>query len=166
MPPENPESPISERELVLTRVIRAAPEKLFRAWTEPSLLKQWFAPLPWTVAHVETDLRPGGQCVVVMRSPEGQEFPSRGVYLDVVRNQRLVFTDAFVGAWEPSTKAFMVAMITFERLLGGEGAAVQTRYTARVQHWSPEDRKAHEGMGFHDGWGKCAEQLAALAAKM
>lgn len=80
----------TERELVLTRLIDAPRDKVFQAWTDPQLLKQWFAPLPWTTPHVELDVRPGGSSLIVMRSPEGEEFPNRGVYLEVVKNERLV----------------------------------------------------------------------------
>jgi uncharacterized protein YndB with AHSA1/START domain len=66
---------------------------------QPALLKQWFTPRPWTVASAEMDVRPGGSSTIVMRSPEGQEFPNRGVYLDVVKNERIVFTDAYTEAW-------------------------------------------------------------------
>lgn len=84
------EKSAESRELVLVRLIDAPPEKVFRAWTYPALLKQWFCPKPWTVASVEVDVRPGGTNVIVMRSPEGQEFPNRGVYLEVVKNERFV----------------------------------------------------------------------------
>src|SRR5688500_18528128 len=94
------------RELVLTRLIDAPREKLFRAWTEPELLKQWFAPLPWTTPHAELDVRPGGSSLIVMRGPDGNEFPSRGIYLEVVPNQKLVFTDAYTEAWQPSEEPF------------------------------------------------------------
>jgi uncharacterized protein YndB with AHSA1/START domain len=77
------------RDLILTRVINAAPESVFQAWTEPVLLKQWFAPLPWTTPVVEADVRAGGSCLMVMRGPDGNEFPNRGVYLEVVKNRRL-----------------------------------------------------------------------------
>ncbi|MET0743143.1 MAG: SRPBCC family protein [Microvirga sp.] len=148
------------RELVLTRLIDAPRETLYRAWTDPDLLKQWFAPLPWTTTRAELDLRPGGGNLIVMRSPEGEEFPNRGIYLEVVENERIVFTDAYTSAWEPSAKPFMTAIITFE----DEGG--KTRYTARALHWTAEDRQAHEAMGFHEGWGRCADQLAALAARL
>lgn len=161
MPPEPATIPIADRELVLTRIINAPREKLYRCWTEPALLKQWFCPRPWTTPVIETDVRPGGSSLFVMRSPEGQDFPNRGIYLDVVKNERLVFTDAFVKAWEPSNSAFMVGIITFED--AGPG---KTKYAARVQHWNVEDRKKHEAMGFHEGWGKCADQLAELVAKI
>ena len=65
---------------------------------EPELLKQWFCPKPWRAEVAKMDLRPGGSSLIVMRSPEGQEFPNRGVYLEVVPNERLVFTDAFTEA--------------------------------------------------------------------
>lgn len=155
-----PAVPGSDRELVLTRIIDAPPEKLFRAWTEPALIVQWFTPHPWTTVHAETDLRPGGSSLVVMRSPEGQEFPSRGVYLEVVKNEKLVVTDAYTAAWEPSGKPFMTAILSFESL--GD----KTRYTARVRHWTVADREAHEQMGFHEGWGKATDQLAALVATL
>ena len=153
-------APASDRELVLTRLIDAPREKLFRAWTDPALLKQWFAPLPWTTASAELDVRPGGASLIVMRDPEGNEFPSRGVFLEVIKNERLVFTDVYVRGWEPSEKPFMTGILTFEDVGG------KTRYTARVRHWTVADREAHEKMGFHQGWGQCTDQLAALVAKL
>lgn len=144
------------RDLILTRIIDAPREKVFRAWTEPSLLKQWFAPAPFTTPTVETEVRPGGTSLIVMKGPDGKEFPNRGVYLEVVKNERLVFTDAFSKAWDPSDKPFMTVVLTFEDLGGN------TQYTARVRHWSDADRETHEKMGFHQGWPMCTEQLAAL----
>ncbi len=152
--------PISERELVLTRLIDAPREKLFKAWTDPALLKQWFAPRPYTTPVAELDVRPGGASLIVMQGPDGTQIPCPGVYLDVVENERLVFTDAYTSAWEPSGKPFMTAIITFE----DEGG--KTRYTARVRHWTVADRETHEKMGFHEGWGQCAGQLAELAARL
>jgi len=150
----------ADRELILTRLIDAPREKLYRAWTEAALLKQWFAPAPWTTPHAELDVRPGGTNTIVMRSPEGSDMPCSGVYLEVVPNQRLVFTDAYTSAWQPSQKPFMTVILTFE----DEGG--MTRYTACVRHWTAADREAHEKMGFHQGWGQCADQLAALVAKL
>ncbi len=145
-----------DRDLVLTRIIDATPDKVYRAWTEPELLKQWFAPKPWETSSAELDVRPGGASVVVMRSPEGVEFPNPGVYLEVIENQKLVVTDAYTRAWEPSEKPFMTLILTFEDLGG------KTRYTARVRHWTGADCETHEQMGFHEGWGRCTDQLAAL----
>jgi uncharacterized protein YndB with AHSA1/START domain len=153
-------APSSDRELVLARIIDAPREKVFQAWTEPKLLEQWFAPLPYTTSVAELDVRPGGANLVVMCDPDGHEFPNRGVYLEVVENELLVFTDAYTQAWEPSHKPFMTVILTFE----DEGG--KTRYTARARHWTVADRETHEKMGFHEGWGRCADQLEALLAKL
>lgn len=146
----------NDRELVLTRIIDAPREKVYRCWTEPELMKLWFVPKPWTTRHVEVDLRPGGASLIVMADPDGNEFPNPGVYLEVVPNERLVFTDAFLAGWEPSEKPFMVGIITFEDQGG------KTLYTARARHWTAEDRETHEKMGFHEGWGQ-ATQLEEVA---
>jgi uncharacterized protein YndB with AHSA1/START domain len=150
----------AQRELVITRDVEVPAEKLFQGWTDPELLKQWFCPQPWGVSRAELDLRPGGSCLVVMRSPEGQEFPNPGVYLEVVPNRRLVFTDAFTKAWEPSAQPFMTGIVEFEDLGGG-----RTRYTARARHWTVADREKHEAMGFHAGWNKALDQLLELVGK-
>lgn len=148
---------VTAHELVVTRLIDATPDKVYRCWTEPELVKQWFAPKPWTTPRVEMDVRAGGSSLVVMRGPDGNELPNPGVFLEVVPNRKLVATDAYTKAWEPSAKPFLTLVLTFEP----EGSG--TRYTARARHWSAEDREAHEKMGFHEGWGKTTDQLEALA---
>jgi uncharacterized protein YndB with AHSA1/START domain len=152
----------ADHELMLTRLIDAPREKLFRCWTEPELLKQWFAPKPYTTPLAKIDLRVGGSNNIVMRSPDGQDIPCPGTYLEIIPNRKLVFTDAYTGDWEPkvSGKPFMTAIITFDDENG------QTRYTARARHWSEDAKKTHEQMGFHQGWGICADQLAALAKSL
>lgn len=155
------DSPLAERELIIRRLIDAPREKVYRAWTEPELMKQWFTPRPWTTPVVETDVRPGGASLVVMRGPDGTEFPNRGVYLEVVPNERLVSTDAYTHAWEPSEKPFMTLILTFEDAGGGK-----TNYTARALHWSVADREAHEKMGFYTGWNITTDQLAVLAKQL
>ncbi len=147
-------------ELSLTRLLDAPREKLFRCWTDAELLKQWFVPKPWTIVRVDLDVRPGGSTLIVMKNPEGDEFPNPGIYLEIVENEKIVLTDAYTSAWVPSAKPFMTAIVTF----ADEGD--KTRYTAIARHWSEEDRKAHEEMGFHEGWGICADQLEKLAQSL
>ena len=155
--PNLPAADAESRELILTRVINAPPAKVFQAWTDPALITQWFTPPPWKTVHVETDVRPGGSSYLVMKGPEGQEMPNRGVYLEVIRNEKLVFTDAYTKAWEPSAKPFFTGVLTFEDQGG------KTLYTARALHWSQEDCDTHDKMGFHQGWGIATDQMAALA---
>jgi len=145
-------------ELSLTRLIDAPRANVYRCWSEPELLKQWFAPKPFTTPEATMDVRPGGASRITMRSPEGQDMPNPGQFLEVVPNERLVFTDAYTGDWQLSgRKPFMTVILTF----ADEGG--KTRYTARVRHWTAEDKAQHEQMGFETGWGLCADQLAALA---
>jgi uncharacterized protein YndB with AHSA1/START domain len=149
-----------ERELVLTRLIDAPRDKVFQAWTDPVVLKQWFAPRPWSTPEAELNVRAGGSSFVVMRDPDGNDHPYHGVYLEVIPNRKLVFTDAYTTAWQPSGKPFMTVILTFE----DEGG--KTRYTARARHWTVEDRENHEKMGFHEGWGQCAAQLEEVAKRL
>ena len=150
----------SSRDLVLTRLIDASPEAVYRCWTDPDHLPKWFAPRPWSVPRTDIDVRPGGRSMVVMADEEGNEYPNPGQYLEVVPNRKLVFTDAYTGDWEPSEKPFFTAILTFEP----EGE--KTRYTAVARHWTVEDRDAHEKMGFLEGWGLCAAQLEEVARSL
>lgn len=150
---------VNDRELELTALIDAPRENLFRAWTDPKLMVQWFTPKPWSTVRAETDVRAGGSSLVVMADPEGNEYPNRGVYLEVVPNQKLVFTDAFTEAWEPSEKPFFTCVLTFT----DEGG--KTRYTARAKHWTKESCDEHEKMGFHDGWKLATLQLVELMTR-
>ncbi|RXK52888.1 polyketide cyclase [Oleiharenicola lentus] len=151
----------ADRELVLERLLNAPREKLWRCWTEPALIVQWFTPPPFKTTKAVLDVRPGGASCITMQSPEGQEFPNPGIYLEVVPPERLVMTDAFTAAWTPSEKAFCTIILTF-----ADAGPGQTRYTARVRHWSAADREAHEKMGFHEGWGVATHQLEALAQRI
>ena len=145
-------------DLVLTRLIDAPAAKLYRCWTDAALIPQWFVPKPWTISQAQLDVRPGGASLIVMRDPDGNEYPNAGVYLEVVPDRKLVFTDAYTAGWVPTDKPFMTAIVTFEDLGGG-----RSRYTAVARHRSAEAAKTHSDMGFHDGWGTVATQLEAYA---
>lgn len=150
-----------ELDLVLERVVAVRPETLWRAWTEPEHLKRWFTPAPWTTVDCTIDLRPGGVFSTTMRSPTGElQPPSIGCYLEIVKERRLVWTDALGPGYRPSAKPFLTAMI----LLEPDGAG--TRYTAIAMHVDGAMRKQHEEMGFHDGWSTALDQLVAFAKEL
>lgn len=151
---------MSQHQLVLKRIFDAPASKVYQAWVDPELMKQWFVPKPWTLSKVESDVRPGGKSLVVMKDPEGNEYPNPGVYLAVEPNKRLVFTDAYTEAWIPSERLFMTAEILLEEIDG------KTHYTAIAHHWTAEAKAEHEQMGFHEGWGQTADQLAELLKTM
>ncbi len=148
----------SGRELVLTRIIAAPRARVFHAWT--TQLAEWWGPHGMTTPVVEMDLRPGGIFRTVMRAPDGTEYPTKGVFLEVAAPERIVFTDAFEPGWVPAADAFFTAVITFDAL-----AEERTRCTARALHWTVARREAHEKMGFHQGWGESYDRLAALVAQ-
>lgn len=150
-----PFTPDPTLDLVLDREIDVPVELVWEAWTTPESIKEWFCPKPWSVSSCEIDLRPGGRFNTVMRSPEGDEFPNSGCYLEVVPNKRLVFTDTLLPGFRPSPKPFFTAALLLEPTATG------TRYTAIAIHGNEETSKQHEEMGFHDGWGTVVDQLVA-----
>ena len=142
-------------DLVLERVVDVPAKLVWEAWTTPDHLRHWFVPRPWTIAKVEIDLRPGGVFSTLMRSPEGQEFPNVGCFLEIVPQRRLVFTDALLPGWRPAPTPFFTAIVEIE----AEGSG--TRYRATALHRDAEGRKKHEEMGFHTGWGTVLDQMVA-----
>jgi uncharacterized protein YndB with AHSA1/START domain len=87
--------PLNEEiDMEISRVVDVPREKLWKAWTTPELITRWFAPAPWTAAEAEVDLRPGGKFFVTMRSSEGEDMPCSGCFLEIVPNEKLVWTDA------------------------------------------------------------------------
>lgn len=154
-----PDKHNEETDLMITRIVPVSPEDLFRGWTEPELMKKWFCPKPWRVTEAQVDLRPGGGSYLVMEGPNGEKVPMHGCYLEVVPNQKIVFTDTMTAGYHPTETGFFVGIVTFEKTPEG------TRYTARGLHKNKEDRDKHESMGFTDGWNKALDQLVELFTK-
>lgn len=107
-------SPLSERELVLVRETDVPAAKLYAGWTTAEHYPDWFCPKPWFVTDVELDVRVGGSSRMTMCGPDGERFPNEGVYLEVVPNEKIVFTDAYFANWEPNPNPFSTGIITFE----------------------------------------------------
>jgi uncharacterized protein YndB with AHSA1/START domain len=147
--------PDPKLDLVLQREIDVPPDLVWAAWTQPEHLVKWFAPAPWSITECEIDLRPGGMLRFVMRSPEGQDFPNIGCYLEVTPKERLIWTDALLPGYRPSEKPFFTAIVSMEPRGSG------TLYTAVAIHRDEEGRKQHEQMGFHQGWGQVLDQMVA-----
>ena len=120
-------SPDPSRDLVLERVVDVPPSLVWAAWTQPDHLKRWFAPAPFSTPECEIDLRPGGMFRTVMRSPEGEEFDNVGCYLEVVENERLVFTSVLGPGFRPTVDGDL----PFTAVISMEAAGEGTRYTAR-----------------------------------
>jgi uncharacterized protein YndB with AHSA1/START domain len=156
-------------DLSFSRVIDVPKASVWRAWTEPELLKPWFCPLPWTTIDCEIDLRPGGIFRTTMQSPEGKTYPNAGCYLEVRPNERLVWTNTLLPGFRPSllsqtcgsddTSFMFTAKI--ELTDHPEG----TRYTATVLHADEASCQKHAAMGFESGWGTALDQLVAMVKR-
>ena len=144
-------------DLVLKRSIDVSPARLWAAWTTPQQLMKWLCPLPWRTVECEIDLRPGGRFRTVMQGPNGERHAGDGCYLEVVKNRKLVWTDALLPGYRPAPEPFFTGVILMEPK--GKG----TTYTAIAINKDAASRTQHEKMGFHEGWGKATDQLVALA---
>ena len=117
-------------DLVLERVIDVPRHLVWEAWTKPEHLKEWFCPKPWGVSQCEIDLRPGGGFRKTMRSPDGQEFPNVGCYLEVVPLERLVFTSVLLPGYRPAPSGDL----PFTAIITMESHGTGTRYVATALH--------------------------------
>jgi uncharacterized protein YndB with AHSA1/START domain len=144
-------------DLSFTRTLAVPRHLVWECWTSAEHIPHFFVPRPHEVIRVDIDVRVRGRSNSVF-VVDGQEMPQQGVYLEVVHETRLVFTDAYTEGWKPAPEPFMTAIIDLADAPGGG-----TTYTATARHWKPETREAHEKMGFYDGWGTVATQLEEYA---
>jgi uncharacterized protein YndB with AHSA1/START domain len=156
-------------DITFERTVDIAPELVWAAWTMPEHILHWFTPAPWQTVGCEIDLRPGGLFRTMMRSPEGQEFPNAGCYLEIVKNKKLVWTNALTPGFRPITLSDAAAAtcgpFIFTAMILLEPSGAGTRYRALVKHSDEAGRKQHESMGFETGWGIALDQLVAYMKK-
>ena len=156
-------------DLVLERTLDAPIDLVWKAYTDPEHLKQWFAPKPYQISECELDLRPGGIFRIRMTGPDGFDtgHGNPGCVLEVVEGKKLAWTSALGPGYRPAEtgegcESFpMTAIITFADAGNGK-----TAYKAVALHKDAKDRDAHEQMGFQDGWGTTAKQLEELAKSL
>jgi len=156
-------------DLVLERTLDAPVDLVWRAYTDPQHLKQWFAPKPYQITECELDLRPGGIFRIRMTGPDGFDtgHENASCVLEVVEGQKLTWTSALGPKYRPTEmgegcESFpMTAVITLADAGNGK-----THYKAVALHKDLKDRDAHEKMGFQDGWGTTAAQLEDLAKSL
>ena len=144
-------------DLSFTRTLAAPRALIWECWTQPRHIPHFFIPAPNKVTAVDIDLRVGGRFNTTF-DVDGTVMENRGVYLEVVPGEKLVFTDTYSEGWKPSPEPFMTAI-----LLLADAADGGTTYTAIARHRSAESAKTHADMGFYDGWGTVVTQLEAYA---
>jgi uncharacterized protein YndB with AHSA1/START domain len=157
---------VSEQtDLVLERTLDAPRDLVWKAYTIPEYVRQWWAPKPYETPEMEMDVRPGGAMRTRMTGPDGFDQASTGCFLEVVEGEKIVWTNALQPGYRPVASIDdcggfpFTAIVTFED--AGDG---KTRYKVVALHRNEADSAAHADMGFHDGWGTCADQLGEIAA--
>ena len=144
-------------DLVLVREVNAPRDLIYTCWTTPEHLVNFFVPRPNKVTACHLDVRVGGAFNTTF-DVDGNIMENNGVYLEVVPNEKLVFTDAYTVGWKPTPEPFMTAILILEDI--GDG---RTRYTAIARHRTADTAKQHADMGFQDGWGTVVTQLEEYA---
>lgn len=132
--------------LSLVRTFRAAPDKVWRAWTEPEAMRRWFAPTDaFAVPIAEADVRVGGRYRIVMKAPDGEEHDVRGEYREVVPVEKLVFT----WAWRATPERESLVTVRLRPL--GTGTELTLTHE---KFYDAEARDRHE-----QGWIGCLARL-------
>jgi uncharacterized protein YndB with AHSA1/START domain len=148
-------------DLEIIRHVAAPRAKVWRAWRDPEILKQWWCPRPWTTEVRAFEFRSGGALHTFMSGPDGGESDNPGLFLEVVPMERIIWTSMLVAGWRPAAPWMPMTGIF---LLEDDGAG--TRYTARCLHKDDADCSKHEEMGFFDGWGTMIQQMEEVAQSL
>lgn len=141
-----------QRELVLTRILDAPRELVFKAWTDPSMVARWWGPRGFSNPICEVDARPGGTLRIVMRAPDGAEHPMKGHFREVVRPERLEFSSVAVDPHgNPLLEA--VTVVTFEDLGG------KTKMTLKTSAVGLVEQAVAMLEGMETGWTQSLDRL-------
>lgn len=147
----------SNTDLVISRSLKASPASIWKCWTTPEYIKQFMVPKPHSVTECDIDLRVGGRFNSTFLV-DGNEMKNEGVYLEIVNQEKLVFTDFYTEGWKPSAEPFMTIIV---QLIPAKNDG--TDLSIIVRHRSKENRIKHENMGFFNGWNTVLDQLENLA---
>jgi len=141
----------SDLEIVISREFNAPRRHVFEAWTNPEHVKQWYGCDVVTLTTCEIDLRVQGTYRYVLRMPDGAECMMTGTYLEIVRPNRLVYTERFVAPGVASGEAFVT--VTFTERDG------RTRMTSTILHANAGDRDRSLNSGVEKGAGQTLDRL-------
>lgn len=147
----------SNREIVLTRAFDAPRDRVFRAYTEPEHLMQWYGPNGFSLTIHEIDVRPGGMWRFMMHGPDGIDYPNRIVYTRVIRPELLEFDHG--GDSEEDFPQFHVT-VTFADVGG------KTEVTSRLVFPTPEACQKTKDFGAIELGNQTFSRLAEYLKKM
>ena len=143
------------RDLVLTRVFDAPRAVVWKAWTDAKQVQQWWGPEHFTNPICEMDVRVGGTLKIVMRSPTGSEHPMKGVFREVVKNEKLVFTNIAV---DENGDPLLEGMTTV--IFEDEGD--KTKLTLKTGASGIKSQVKFMLQGMKDGWSQSFDKLTLL----
>lgn len=83
------------KEITITRIFDAPRNLVWKAWSNPELIKKWWGPKDFTSPECQIDMKVGGKYVFCMQSPDGEKYYSAGSFLEIVPMEKIVYTDAF-----------------------------------------------------------------------
>ena len=150
---------IGDRQLRITREFDAPRHLVFKAWTTPELVKQWWTSRRGSMKVTDIDLRVGGKWRWVMVADGGFEVAFHGEYKEIVPNERLVFTEAFEGMPDADAAAALNTMVLTE-------AKGRTTMSMLVEHVRPEHRDAHINSGMEAGMQDAMDLLEEVARSL
>ena len=137
--------------LSIVRKLDAAPAKVWRAITEPEMLKKWMAPSDdFKIPVAEAELRIGGRYHIIMNAPDGQVHDVSGVYREIVPNKKLAYT----WAWKSTPER--ESIVTIELRAAGSGTELTLKHE---QFADSEARDRHQ-----QGWMGCLARLEKAVA--
>ena len=149
---------MSEQELVIERLIDAPVERVFKAWTDARQMKEWWGPHGFTNPVCEVDARPGGKLRIVMRAPDGADYPMSGTFRDVEPNKRLVFVSvAEDNAGDALLEAFTEVTFTAQ--------GNKTLLTMKTSAVGLAPVAADMLKGMEQGWSGTLDRLTAWVTK-
>jgi uncharacterized protein YndB with AHSA1/START domain len=153
-------------DLTFSRHVPINQKLMWRAWTEPALLMQWFCPKPWKTTQCEIDLRVGGKFITIMESPDGIKISNEGCYLEVETFEKLTWTNAFSEGFRPQSSGHKLndagPNFSFTAIIQFQSLGEETLYTATVLHADETCRQNHVDMGFEAGWSIALDQMVAM----
>jgi uncharacterized protein YndB with AHSA1/START domain len=152
----------SDCAIVITRVFNAPRDLVFKVWTMPEHIVQWWGPKGFTTKVSEMDFRPGGKWRFVMIGADGTEYPAKGIFREIVPLERIVTSDEFDEGFEKVINADLPQGIVTTTEF--EDFGDKTRITLQIMHPTVRDRQKHEDMGVIGGWNSsfdCLEEYLA-----
>lgn len=151
---------LNKHVLTIERIFNAPLDIVWKAWTEKEHIEKWFGPQGFTTRVDENDMRVGGRSKYVIIAPDGTEYPSVGVYIEIVDRSKIVTTDEFGEQHKEQMNTDLPKILSVTTEF--EDLNTQTKLIITIEHPSEEDKEKHKAMGVKQGWNSSFEKLDEL----